>query len=98
MPEIVTKHPEIVFKMLKEANVKCGTGENQTILKACPSDKFCSLPTGELCIYGIKDVSQMTQINVFELFRGANTLIPLMGLFIMIFVLGILTGIKISKK
>lgn len=98
MPEIVTKHPEIVFKILKEAHIKCGTGENPTILKTCSSDKFCSLPTGELCIYGIKDVSQMTQINVFELFQGVNTLIPLMGLLIMIFVLGILTGMKISKK
>lgn len=98
MPEIVTKYPEIVLKLLKEANIKCDTGEKQKILTTCSPDKFCSLPTGELCIYGIKDVSKMTQMNVFELFRGPDTLIPLTGLFTMIFLLGILTGIKIRKN
>lgn len=98
MPEIVTKHPEIVLSVLKEANIKCGSGEQPKILKTCPADKFCTSPGGELCVYGIKDVSQMTQINVFELFRSSSTLIPLTGLLIMIFVLGILTGIKIGKK
>ncbi|KTD18762.1 Uncharacterised protein [Legionella lansingensis] len=92
MPEIVTKHPEIVLGLLKQANIKCGVGEKQNILKTCPPDKFCSLPKGELCIYGIKDISQMTQISSFSLLRSSDFIMPLIGLLIVIFLLGMFIG------
>jgi hypothetical protein len=66
MPEILTKHPDIVMKMLKSAGAKCGEGE-PSILKNCPKNQFCALPNGEFCIYGINDVASMTQISAAEM-------------------------------
>lgn len=39
------------------------------ILTKCPAERFCALPTGEICVYGIKEIPQMTQITTKELAR-----------------------------
>ncbi|KTC84943.1 hypothetical protein [Legionella brunensis] len=96
MPEIITKYPEAVFKVLKGANVQCGIGDKQAILRNCPENRFCALPTGELCVYGIGDISKMTQIHALELCRSTDIIMPFIGALLMVFALGILTGIKIS--
>ena len=66
MPEIITKYPEIALEVLKSAGAKCGTGEKKQILTKCPDKNFCALPQGEICVYGIKDIKLMTQINPTE--------------------------------
>lgn len=71
MPEQITKYPEVTLQVLKGAGAVCGEGAPQKILTQCPPDRFCSLPTGEICVYGISDVSQMTQITLQELAQVA---------------------------
>jgi len=67
MPEQISKYPEVTLKILKEAGAVCAEGAPQKILTACPPERFCSLPTGEVCIYGIADIAAMTQITAQEL-------------------------------
>ena len=69
MPEQISKYPEVTLKVLKSAGAVCGEGAPQKILTQCPTEQFCSLPTGEICVYGIKDIPQMTQIKPQELAR-----------------------------
>jgi hypothetical protein len=74
--EQITKYPDVTLQVLKGAGAVCGQGAEQKILKQCPKDRFCSLPTGEMCIYGIKEIPQMTQITVQEI---AEVIAPLTG-------------------
>ncbi|HJV73040.1 MAG TPA: hypothetical protein VJ654_02360 [Noviherbaspirillum sp.] len=67
MPEQITKHPEVTLKILREAGALCGEGAPQKILTQCPKERFCSLKSGEMCIYGIEQIPQMTQIKAQEL-------------------------------
>lgn len=67
MPEQITKYPDVTLKVLKGAGATCGEGAPQKILTKCPADRFCSLPTGEMCVYGIKEIPKMTQITRQEL-------------------------------
>ncbi len=67
MPEIITKYPDITLKVLRDAGAKCGEGAPQQILTKCPVERFCSLPTGEMCVYGLNEIPQMTQIKAHEL-------------------------------
>jgi hypothetical protein len=67
MPEQITKYPEVTLEILKGAGARCGIGVEQKILMACPRDRFCALPTGEICVYGMQDIPRMTQISVPEL-------------------------------
>lgn len=97
MPEILTKHPDIALKILKDAKLKCGTGEKQQILTWCPQDRFCSLPTGEICVYGVKEIPQMMQIHTLDMFLLPNVIIPLLALLTMMFLLGLLAGFKFKK-
>ena len=69
MPEQISKYPDVTLKLLREAGAVCGEGAPQKILTACPSERFCSLPTGEICIYGLADIALMTQITRQELAR-----------------------------
>lgn len=97
MPEIITKYPQAMIKVLKGANIQCGIGDKQAILHHCPHDRFCSLPTGEICVYGISDISKMTQIHRLELFKSTEVIIPLIGLLLVGFALGVLFGVKIGQ-
>lgn len=76
MPEQITKYPDVTLQVLREAGAVCGKGAPQKILKQCPTDRFCSLPTGEMCIYGIKDIPRMTQIAPAELAQVVCPLTP----------------------
>lgn len=96
MPEILTKYPQVVLQILKEAGLKCGAGATQKILTQCPQDRFCSLPTGELCIYGLDEIDKMTQISIQELRVGE--VVSLNYLYILIFaILAFSFGFFISK-
>ncbi len=63
MPEQLTKHPDVTLQVLKSAGARCGTGETPQILKACPAERFCQLPGGEICVFGLPDAARMTQIT-----------------------------------
>src|SRR5688572_3671701 len=67
MPEQISKYPEVTLEVLKGAGARCGEGAPQKILTQCPAERFCALPTGEVCVYGISDIPQMTQIKPQEL-------------------------------
>ena len=69
MPEQISKYPDVTLDVLKGAGGRCGEGAQQNILKQCPAERFCSLPTGEICVYGITDIPHMTQITPQELAR-----------------------------
>ena len=38
----------------------------QEILTQCPAERFCRLPGGEICVFGLSDASKMTQITAAE--------------------------------
>lgn len=67
MPEVVTKHPDVVKEVLQSAGAKCGAGAPQKILTKCPREQFCALPGGEVCVYGVGDIGRMTQLSHAEL-------------------------------
>jgi len=67
MPEQISKYPDVTLQVLRESGAICGQGAPQTILKQCPRDRFCSLRTGEICVYGINEIPKMTQITSQEL-------------------------------
>lgn len=67
IPEQITKYPDVTLEVLKGAGAVCGQGAPQKILKQCPPERFCFLPTGEICIYGINEIPQMTQIKIQEI-------------------------------
>jgi hypothetical protein len=73
MPEQISKYPEVTLQVLKESGAVCGQGAPQKILKQCPRDRFCSLSTGEICVFGINEIPRMTQISSQEL---ANVVCP----------------------
>jgi len=67
MPEQISKYPEVTLRVLKGNGAVCGEGANQKILTKCPAERFCSLTTGEICVYGIEEIPQMTQITPEEI-------------------------------
>ena len=67
MPEQISKYPDVTLQVLRESGAVCGQGAPQNILKQCPRDRFCSLKTGEICVYGINDIPKMTQVAPQEL-------------------------------
>jgi hypothetical protein len=67
MPEQISKYPDVTLQVLRESGAVCGQGAPQKILKQCPRDRFCSLRTGEICVYGINEIPKMTQITSQEL-------------------------------
>jgi hypothetical protein len=67
MPEQITKYPEVTLKVLEGGGARCGEGVEQKILTRCPPEQFCSLESGEICVYGVSQIPQMTQITRQEL-------------------------------
>jgi hypothetical protein len=67
MPEQITKHPEVTLQVLQGAGGRCGPGVPKQILTQCPSERFCSFSSGEICVYGLQQIPQMTQISSKEL-------------------------------
>lgn len=76
MPEQITKYPDVTLKVLQGAGAVCGEGVEQKILAQCPKERFCALPTGEMCIYGLDEIPNMTQITVQEI---ADVIAPFTG-------------------
>jgi hypothetical protein len=66
MPEQLTKHPEVTLQVLRSGGAKCGEGLAPSILTRCPNERFCQLPGGEICVFGLPEVQQMTQISAAE--------------------------------
>jgi hypothetical protein len=69
MPEQISKYPDVTLNVLKGAGARCGEGITPKILTKCPAERFCALPSGEICVYDIKEIPQMTQIAPKELAR-----------------------------
>jgi len=69
MPEQLSKYPDVTLRVLKGSGARCGQGVERKILTKCPPERFCSLRTGEICVYGIEEIPQMTQITAQELAR-----------------------------
>lgn len=67
MPEQITKYPDVTLRVLEGAGARCAEGAPQEILTQCPAERFCRLPTGEVCVYGIEDIPQMTQMSTEEI-------------------------------
>ena len=67
MPEQISKYPDVTLTVLKGAGAICGEGAPQNILTHCPTEQFCSLSTGEICVYGLAEIPKMTQITTQEL-------------------------------
>lgn len=67
MPEQISKYPDVTLQVLRGNGAVCGQGAPQNILKQCPRDRFCSLRTGEICVYGISEIPKMTQVTTQEL-------------------------------
>ena len=67
MPEQITKYPDVTLNVLKGAGALCGEGAPQKILKQCPAARFCALPGGEICVYGVAEIPHMTQIEMSEI-------------------------------
>lgn len=66
MPEQLTKHPDVTIQVLRSAGARCGEGEAQAILRSCPPARFCKLPGGEVCVYGLDGAPAMTQITAAD--------------------------------
>lgn len=66
MPEQLTKHPDVTLKVLRSAGAKCDEGAPQRILTQCPTHRFCKLPGGEICVYGLPEARNMTQISAAD--------------------------------
>ena len=63
MPEQLTKHPDVTMQVLRASGGRCGEGAKPEILVSCPAARFCKMPGGELCVYGLEDAGRMTQIT-----------------------------------
>jgi hypothetical protein len=96
MPELLTKYPEVALTVLKKANINCGGDAKPKILIHCPAQQFCSLPAGELCIYGIADIPQMSQIRPLDVFLLPDSILFFGLIFVFVFLIGLVVGIKIK--
>ena len=66
MPEQLTKHPDVTIQVLRSAGARCGEGETHAILRSCPPARFCKLPGGEVCVYGLDGAPTMTQFTAAD--------------------------------
>ena len=80
MPEVISKHPEITLRVLQGAGARCGEGAPQMILRQCPRERFCATPVGEICVYGLDEIPQMTQISPAEIIAAVGGAVPQAGL------------------
>ncbi|WP_427308056.1 hypothetical protein [Cupriavidus sp. H39] len=66
MPEQLTKHPDVTIQVLRSAGARCAEGAPQAILGSCPPERFCKLPGGEVCVYGLDGAAAMTQFTAAD--------------------------------
>jgi hypothetical protein len=103
MPEIISKYPDVVINVLKSSGTKCGAGQKQKILTQCPPAQFCSFNEGEICVYGLNQISAMTQINsaeMNEVIKGVPSMYSPSNLIVLIllFAVGLLLGMRLGRK
>lgn len=96
MPEILTKYPELALKILKDGKVACGEGKPQRVLTTCPKEQFCSLPTGEICVYGVHDINATTQFHPLD-FALIGFSLPFLALITLVFTSGMIAGMFWKK-
>ncbi len=104
MPEQLTKHPELTLQVLRSAGARCAEGVPQDILTSCPTERFCKLPGGEICVFGLSEASKMTQITSAEwrallpsdLPESSSMSQPFMGEVLLSGGLGLLAGVAIA--
>lgn len=95
MPEVLTKHPNIVLSLLKKMGGLCGVGHEQKILTSCSNDSFCRVKGGEICVIGLSDSDKLTQFSVNSIdMKGGY--IGKIGIFIFIFIIFIVAATFIS--
>jgi len=75
MPEQLSKYPEVTLQVLRSAGARCAEGAPQAILSRCPTDRFCQLPGGEICVYGLDEAARMTQVTPAE-WAGLQSTLP----------------------
>ena len=46
------------------------------ILTQCPRERFCATPVGEICVYGLDEIPQMTQISPAEIIAAVEGAAP----------------------
>lgn len=66
MPEQLSKYPDVTLQVLRSAGARCAEGAPQAILSRCPRERFCQLPGGEICVYGLNEAARMTQVTPAE--------------------------------
>ncbi len=101
MPEVITKYPDIALEILRDSGMECGTGAAQQILTACPPERFCSSHAGEICVYGLDEIPQMTQVSAGEIAEVVSAPIfnaDVLFLISLALVIGIFIGISLSKR
>lgn len=76
MPEQLTKHPDVTLQVLKSGGAVCAQGATPEILTRCPAERFCKLPGGEICIYGLADAPRMTQLTAADWRQLAQAVVP----------------------
>ncbi|HET9978537.1 MAG TPA: hypothetical protein VFQ20_13955 [Burkholderiaceae bacterium] len=76
MPEQLTKHPDVTLQVLKSGGAVCAQGAKQEILTRCPAERFCKLPGGEICVYGLNDAPHMTQPTSADWHQLAQAVAP----------------------
>jgi hypothetical protein len=69
MPEQISKYPDVTIEVLQGAGARCGPDVPKRILTKCPSERFCAFDSGEICVFGIDQIPQATQITTQELAR-----------------------------
>jgi hypothetical protein len=109
MPEVISKYPEITIRVLEGAGARCGPEFQPRILTKCPPERFCSLPTGEICVYGIDEIAQATQISQQEIIQAISEKTPSiepdqepfsfgwLGM-VVVLLIGMVLGVIISKR
>ena len=72
MPELLTKHPDIVIDLLLQTG-KVKLSKKKTILKKCPDAQFLQVFdqngqfVGEFCVYDLSQIDKMTQFECNDL-------------------------------
>ncbi len=95
MPELITKYPDVVIQILNGSGARCAQGEPQQILTACPAERFCALPNGELCVYGLDEVGGITQISGADL-QAVSWGMPANNLTIALIALALIAGLLLG--
>ena len=107
MPEQISKYPDVTLQVLKGAGGRCAAGAEQKILTQCAPERFCSFASGEVCVFGLEHVSQMTQINANDLAGALRAMESDMGLhgagtvtatFLVGFIAGVLAYWRVGKR